>query len=64
MMTLAVLLVIAAMLVVFFIGGLLIVLFGGTGLIFALLDLLVGGWIILIPIKCIQKKKKNKEAKE
>ena len=61
MFLLATILIIAAILVVLFLGGLFVVLFGGVGLIFSLLDVLVGGLILIIPIRCIKKKKKNKE---
>lgn len=63
MLLLISLIVIAILAIAFVIGGFFILLFGGAGVLLSLFDILVGGFVIWIPVHFIRKKKKNKEAK-
>ena len=64
MLLLAVIIFIAIILVALVIGGIGILFTGGLGLLFAMVDVLVGGFVLWIPIHyCIRKSKKKKEAK-
>ena len=61
MLLLITLVILAAILIVFTIGGFFILLFGGAGVLFSLLDVMIGGFVLWIPIHCIKKCKKKKE---
>lgn len=63
MLLLAVVIFIAIILVALVIGGLGILVTGGLGVMFAMVDILVGGFVLWIPIHCIRRKKNKKEAK-
>lgn len=64
MLLLACIIFVAIILVALVIGGFGILLTGGLGILFAAIDVLVGGFVLWIPIHCIKKhKNKKKEAK-
>lgn len=61
MLMLACIIFIAIILVALIIGGIGFILTGGIGLLMAMLDVLLGGFILWIPIRVFRKKKKEKE---
>jgi hypothetical protein len=60
MLLLATLVFLVVIVIALIIGGLGIVITGGLGILFAAMDVLVGGFILWIPIHCIKKHKKKK----
>ena len=63
MLLLITLIILAVLVVAFIIGGFFILLFGGAGVLVSLLDVLIGGFVLWIPIHCIKKCKKKKGGK-
>ena len=61
MFLLATMVFLVIIIIALIIGGLGIVITGGLGILFALVDFVVGGFILLIPIHFIKKHKKKKE---
>lgn len=53
-----------AIIVALVIGGIGVLITGGIGVLAALLDLVFGGFILLIPIAICKKRKKEKEEKK
>jgi len=63
MLLLLCLIIVAVLAIATVIGGFFILLFGGAGVLVSLLDLLIGGFIIWIPIHCFRKSKHKKGGK-
>ena len=63
MLLLATLVFFVVIMIALIVGGLGIIITGGLGILFAALDVLVGGFILWIPFHFVRKRKKKKEVK-